>query len=135
MVLAAGVFLVSWMFLLGVGAALVDEQAIINWMTENDWLKFLSPNIRNALVRHGWQLLAALALGVLSYRQVKTPAGYLARRYFTKGTFCDLRWLNPTGFGLPQPEFVFILPGNAHSCELVLKNNGPGSTRGKPDRT
>jgi tetratricopeptide (TPR) repeat protein len=129
MVLAAGVFLVSWMFLLGVGAALVDEQAIINWMTENDWLKFLSPNIRNALVRHGWQLLAALALGVLSYRQVKTPAGYLARRYFTKGTFCDLRWLNPTGFGLPQPEFVFILPGNAHSCELVLKNNGPGSTR------
>ena len=129
LVMVSGVFLLSWAVLVYAGNVLFDEQAIIKWLNETKWLKFLKPDHSHSTSpSKRWQLLAALAIGAFSYRLFKGPAEYFLDKISSRKQGLELR-LDAIGFGLPTPEFMFILPGNPTSPQIVLKNHGPGPAR------
>jgi hypothetical protein len=122
------VFSASWLALVRIGSVLVDEAAVVNWLAKNDWIQLLSPNIRDTLIGASWQPTAALIFAVGAYPLLKTPAAFLARRFFKRSNLLQLNW-TPPAFGLPRTEFLFILPSYSHDCSLILKNTGSEPTR------
>jgi hypothetical protein len=87
LLLCLGVFFATWIFLVVVGPALVDTQAVLQWLGESEWLRFLNTDIRNAIFTQGWKPLAALMLAVLSYGSLKAPATYLASKFYPPTTY------------------------------------------------
>jgi tetratricopeptide (TPR) repeat protein len=124
--IAAGIFIVSWLLLVAIGSTLFDEQAVVKWLVGNEWLKFVSPKIREK-VGQGWQPILSLILSILAYRSLKPFTNTLAGLLFRKAASPLSLSFGSTGFGLRQPEILLTLPGELHTCSLILKNGGPAT--------
>jgi DNA-binding MarR family transcriptional regulator len=118
MLLTLGLFFIIWLLLAAFGPALVNTQAVLKWLSENEWLQFLNSDIQDVLFIQGWQPLAALMLAALAYASLKAPAAYLKDKITPASTYELSEDAEKILKALHRPDYIRRMSGLSRDLGL-----------------
>jgi hypothetical protein len=117
------IFIISWAILSGASSLLFDKVAVVKSLDDQDWIKFLSPRIRNYIVVNGWQLVAALVVAFFSYKKLKGASVKLVTTFFSNQESVLIEW--GASEDNPCAEFLMFMETGDNPLGACITNTSP----------